>query len=41
MAIERVLRTLKLPSRGDVDELGRAVAALEVRVAALAEERGR
>ncbi len=41
VAIERVLRTLKLPSRGDVDELGRAVAALEVRVAALAEERGR
>lgn len=41
VAIERVLRTLKLPSRGDVDELGRAVAALEQRVASLAERRER
>ncbi len=38
-AIDRVLRTLKLPSRSDVDELGRAVAALERRVARLRAER--
>ena len=40
VAIDRVLRTLKLPSRSDVDELGRAVAALERRGARLQGERG-